>query len=352
MEHPRCVKSLCPRRLRERSPVLEDICLHFPGRRLWDYDTFQMLEWVKPVAAAEGHSSGVAMLLVLVAFIVASSSLRAQNLADGISAMEAGRLAEAERILSELLRKEPDSAAANLYLGLLHFRTGRPAAARPLLERAVSLSPASARAWKTLGLVRISNGDLDGALPALGKACELAESDEEACYFLARNLHALGRYESAREAFEKALRAAPKPMLPTVHRAIALNFVALFLPTEAERHFLKAIQLAGPGRNGEDPRVDYGAFLFRQGRTQEALRPLEQAVRDAPSSTRANIEWGRVLLHVNKLNEAAVCLEKAVALQPGNWNAHLLLGQAYLRLGRTDQGEREMRLGQEGWASK
>jgi len=37
------------------------------------------------------------------------------------------------------------------------------------------------------------------------------------------------------------------------------------------------------------------------------------------------------------------------ALEPGNSNAHLLLGQAYLRLGRTSQGETEMRLGQEGW---
>src|SRR6266566_6144906 len=92
-----------------------------------------------------------------------------------------------------------------------------------------------------------------------------------------------------------------------------------------------------------------GAFLFRQGRTEEALRPLEQAARDVHSSGRANMEWGRVLLHVNKLNEAAACLEKAVALEPGNSNAHLLLGQAYLRLGRTSQGETEMRLGQEGW---
>jgi len=292
------------------------------------------------------------MLLVFFVLMVANSSLQAQNLADGISALEAGRLDEAERILSEIVRQQPDSTDGAFYLGLALFRAGRSAAARPLLERAVSLSPANARAWKTLGLLKTSDGDLDGALPALGKACELAENDEEACYFLARNLHVLGRYESARAAFEKAERAAPKPMLAKVHRAIALNFVALFLPAEAERHFVKAIQLAGPAGNGEDPRVDYGAFLFRQGRTEEALRPLEQAARDAPTSARANMEWGRVLLHLNKLNEAATCLEKAVALEPGNSNAHLLLGQAYLRLGKTSQGEREMRLGQEGWAGK
>src|SRR5262249_16780636 len=111
------------------------------------------------------------------------------------------------------------------------------------------------------------------------------------------------------------------------------------------------IQLAGPSPNTEDPRVDYGAFLFRQGRVEEALRPLEQAVHDAPVSARANIELGRVLLHLNRLDDAAAHLEKAVPADPGNWNAHLLLGRAYLQLGRTNQGEREMRLGQDGYGS-
>ena len=150
------------------------------------------------------------MLLVLLALTVANSLLRAQSLAAGISAMEGGRLEEAERILSEIVRQQPDSADANLYLGLTRFRAGRSAAARAPLERAVGLSPSSARAWKALGVVTMSNGNLEGALPALGRACELAENDEEACYFLARNLQALGRYESARAPFEKALRAAPE----------------------------------------------------------------------------------------------------------------------------------------------
>lgn len=293
------------------------------------------------------------MVLVVLAVMLGGSLLHAQNLEDGVLAVEAGRLDEAERILSAIVRQHPDSGDANFYLGLVHFRAGRSAAARPLLERAVSLSPASAQAWKLLGLVATSDGDLDRAVPALGKACELDGNDEEACYYFARDLHALGRYESAREPFERALLAAPKAMLPKVHRAIALNFAALGLPAEAERHFVKAVQLNGRAvREGEDPRVDYGAFLFRQGRTEEALRPLEQAVHDVPNSARANAEWGRVLLHMDRLDAAAACLEKAVALEPGNWSAHLLLGRAYLRLGRTNEGEREMRLGSEGWALK
>ena len=201
-----------------------------------------------------------------------------------------------------------------------------------------------------LGLATTSTGDLETATGALRKACDLEPRDEEACYYLARDLFALGHYEAARAPFDKALLAAPQAMLAKVHRAMALNFAALGSPAEAERHFAQAIRLAGRNpRDSEDPRVDYGAFLFRQGRTDAAVRPLRQAVQDSPSSARANLELGRVLLHLDQLDEAVSHLEKAVRIAPMDFNAHLLLGRAYLKLGRTAEGEREMRLGQEGW---
>jgi protein O-GlcNAc transferase len=281
-----------------------------------------------------------------------SANLHAQTTAEGVAAVEAGRLDEAVRILSAVVQSDPKAAEAHFYLGLAHFRAGRSVAARPLLERSVALAPANAQAWKLLGLVSTSAGDSEGAVTALRKACDMAPRDEEACYYLARNLHALGHYEAARPAFEKALRASPPPLRARVHRAVALNFAAMGAAAEAEQHFVKSIQLAGgTPLESEDARVDYGAFLFRQGRTEEALRPLQQAAQDTPY-TRAFLELGRVLLHLGKLDEAAARLEKAVALDPANANARLLLGRTYLQMGRLAEGEREMRLGQQGWGGK
>jgi len=202
---------------------------------------------------------------------------------------------------------------------------------------------------KRSGIEALSAGNVEQAEVALRKACDLSPADEEACYYFARTLHVRGNYEAAREPFEKALRAASKATRPRVHRAIALNFMALGMAAEAEGHFLQAIQLNGGAVAGtEDPQVDYGAFLFRQGRTDEALRPLEQAVRDVPASPKANTEWGRVLLHVGRLEQAVSALEKAVSFDPKNAGAHLLLGRAYMRLGRTSDGERELKLGAGG----
>jgi Flp pilus assembly protein TadD len=284
---------------------------------------------------------------------IVAAPLYGQTVGEGIAAIDGGRLDDAVRILSELVQRNPDASDGYFYLGLAHFRAGRSKEARRPLEQAAALSPGNAEVWKTLGLVTTSAGDLAGAEGALRRACELAPADDEACYYFARNLFALGHYKAARTPFEQALRAAAKSSLARVHRAIALNYVALGSSGEAEQHFVKAIELAGRApRGAEDPRVDYGAFLFRQGRTAEALRALQPAAQEPPPSARANLELGRVMLHAGRLPEAAACLEKALQLEPGNVNAHLLLGRAYLMLGRTSEGEREMRLGQEGWAGK
>ena len=52
---------------------------------------------------------------------------------------------------------------------------------------------------------------------------------------------------------------------------------------------------------------------------------------------------------MGKRELAAARLEKAVALDPGSTAARLLLGRTYLELDRKEQGEQQLRLGQESW---
>jgi tetratricopeptide (TPR) repeat protein len=215
------------------------------------------------------------------------------------------------------------------------------------LEEVARRSPGSARAWRELGLAHAARRRLEPAREAFAKACNLAPDDEDACYYLGRTLFTLGRYDQALGPFQKALRAAPSVR---VHRAVALNFVALTRPQDAERHFREAVRLnPNPERAEDDARIDYGAFLFRQGRMTEALSLLEPPVEAFPMFARAHLELGRVLLHLGRREAAAARLEKAVELDPASSTARLLLGRAYLELGRTEEGQKQLRLGQEAW---
>jgi len=227
-----------------------------------------------------------------------------------------------------------------------------PEEAEQQLAAQVQSRPSDAAAWKALGLVRASRGHLQAAAEALARACALRAADEEACYYYGRNLFALGRYEDAVQPFEKALRAVPKDRRWRVYRALARNFEWLGRTAEAERNFREAIRLSrGRATPSEDPRVDFGSFLYRQGRTAEALAPLEEAARAQSPSARAHTELGRVLLQLDRVEQAAAALEKAVRLDARDWAAHLLLGRAYLRLERTEAGDREMQIGQQGLQS-
>jgi Flp pilus assembly protein TadD len=285
--------------------------------------------------------------------LLAGLQLAAQDLRTAVSALENGRFEDAARALLEILGRTPDDPDANYYLGMTYFREGRPRDARPFLERATRLSPSKPSAWKALGLVLMGANDYRGASAPLGRACALDPKDEDNCYLLGRSLFVLGQYDEAVQPFEKAMRAAPPANQAAVHRATALNFVELGMTQEAERHFRDAIRLYRAAAAAQpDPRVDYGAFLIREGRAQDALEMLHQSVSASPGSPRAHAELGRALLELDRPAEALGPLKSAVELDPAAWAGRLLLGKAYLRLGRTEEGERELRLGREGWTKQ
>ena len=290
----------------------------------------------------------------LVASMVLVSLLVAQDLPTAVSALENGRFGDAARALSEILGHAPDDPEANYYLGITYFRQGHPQDARPFLERATRLSPSKPSAWKALGLVLLGANDYRGASLPLQKACALDPQDDDNCYLLGRSLYVLGQYDEAVEALDQAMRATPPANQAAVHRAMALNFAELGMVQEAERHFRDAVRLYRRPSGGPqpDPRLDYGAFLTRQGRAQEALTMLHQSVTASPGSSRVHAELGRALLELERPAEALPPLKRAVDLDPAAWTVRLLLGKAYLRLGRTEEGERELNLGREGWAKQ
>ncbi len=102
------------------------------------------------------------------------------------------------------------------------------------------------------------------------------------------------------------------------------------------------MSLASHAAPDDDPAIDYGVFLFRQGRAEEALAPLRLAVQRHPGAARAQMELGCVLLALDQVAEAAAHLEKAVSLDGRSSRAHLLLGKAYRRLGKNDLAQREL----------
>jgi Flp pilus assembly protein TadD len=223
--------------------------------------------------------------------------------------------------------------------GVKLFAQGRLEEARVHLERAVELRPNHAPSWKALGVVHAAAGAYERAQAPFQKACELDPKLEEACFYHGRTLYLLNRFEAALAALK------PEKKSSRVLRIQALCLEGLRRTSEADAAFREAIRLGGPAPANEDPRIDYGVFLFREGRTAESLQPLQAAVRAQSDSARAQLELGRALLALERLAEAQGPLERAVALDGRSARAHLLLGRLYLRLGKPEAAEAHLRQG-------
>jgi tetratricopeptide (TPR) repeat protein len=276
--------------------------------------------------------------------------LAAFQIERAIEDLKAGRLAEAVQALERIAAAEPASADAQFYLGIAHYRAGRPERAVPALSRATELTPKRATAWKALGLAHAAAGDLPAAEEPFRKACEIDPRNELACYYLGRNLQAQNRFEPAAAAFRKALVHERDANKWLVHRGLALALEAQGSIGEAQREFRSSVERLPPDAD-PDPRIDYGVFLFRQGRAEAAVQPLEAAAAARPGSAEARFQLARVLAQLDRLDAAARNLEAAVAADPKHYAAHLLLGQVYVRLGKKEAAAPHLRIGRENAAA-
>ena len=243
--------------------------------------------------------------------------------------------------------RTPANARANYDLGFAYFGRGQLREARPFLERATVLAPSDADSWKALGLLLLKLNDYGASVLPLQKACSLGA---DTCYLESRALFLLRRYDEAVKPLEMAMKVALGSDESKIHRAMAMNFDGLGNAAEAERQFSLAIAtFRSASRERDDPRIDYGTFLVRHARAEEALKPLAQALGASPESPRANAEMARALLDLDRPRDALPHLQKAVELDPGSSAIRMQLGKTYLRLGRAAEGERELRRAREDW---
>jgi Flp pilus assembly protein TadD len=216
-------------------------------------------------------------------------------------------------------------------------------AAFSALQRAVKLYPGHAPAWKALGVGYASQGNYDRAEPPFRIACKLQPSLPDACLYYGRTLYLLNRFQPAIEVLRRTVQGEPGN--GEAYRLLALSLEASGQTTEAGDAFLQAVRLNRSSSPNDDPDIDYAVFLFRQGKAETALAPLESALKRHPDAARAHLELGCVLLSLGRISEAASHLERSLALDPQSARAHLLLGKVYLRLDKPEAAERHLRQG-------
>jgi tetratricopeptide (TPR) repeat protein len=185
---------------------------------------------------------------------------------------------------------------------------------------------------KLAGVEFAKRGDYRQAEPHFQRACAQDPQEPDACYFQARALYALDRFQESLEVLSKRARTT---VLWKHEAAIGQALDALNQPL-AETHLRRALKLRSqdPSPPTElDPLLALSAFLYRQGRAVDSLKLLESAPNEFQSLATYCYQLGRAHLAAQNPDRALSFLTRATQIQPRYSEAHGLLSRAYFQLG-------------------
>lgn len=248
--------------------------------------------------------------------------------------------------LSEEFRQLPadDTPPASLRL---RFTTGDGLHPGPAGNRA-------AAGFLQAAVSRLQSGELDAARQAMSAEQQLAEltaiesalqqnevaaGASTAAYAVQYNntgqqLEQQGKFEEAREHYEKALEADP------TYAEAMCNLGSLALrdnaPAEAMRQYSAALQI---NPNLAPAHLGVGLLHAQANRAKQAVASFSEALRIDPQSAKAHFNLGA--LHANQGNPAAAIrhFEDTVRIDPAAINAWFHLGN--LKLGTGDHAAAE-----------
>lgn len=217
---------------------------------------------------------------------------------------------------------------AQYYVGVTLARSGQFREARQALQ-AVAPNDAQYTAAQRLE-----------AQIALREA-QQARRTEDAKFYTAELLYLDNNYGAALKALDDALQAAPATSWTTkakMYRAVCLE--KLGRTAEAETS-MQALSATAEGRRNPDLQLAYVELLYDSGRSDAALKRVDELIAAAPKVPMAYYWRAKVLLQLNRTAEAAAAAEQAIRLQDETPAAHNLLIRIYQLQGRAKEAAQQ-----------
>jgi serine/threonine-protein kinase len=234
---------------------------------------------------------------------IASDVARALAVALGAIASEALAAGETRNIAAQTLVFQARDVSYELTVPALRQSL-------ELLEKAIALDPNYARAYAMKSFVANNLASQTARTPA-----ELASGREQALQYA-----------------QFALSIAPD--LPIARSALAFAYSLNLQVRESLREHQIALSLASG-----DPDVirNYGLTISSTGKSEEALRYVDEALALDPLNSRSHSAHVGVLFQARRYEEAVRYSEKLRQDSPELFNFPILLGHALLMLGRAEE---------------
>jgi tetratricopeptide (TPR) repeat protein len=256
-----------------------------------------------------------------------------EAMSEAVAAHGQGRLREAEKIYTRVLKAAPDLFDALNLLGTVKAQQGHIGEAHRLFSAAVKANPAAPQGWSNLGQALHALKRNGEALECLGKARALAPDDVNILNQHANTLLSLDRPSEALTEFQAVLARAPAHVEARVNCGLAQ--AALGLPDLALAEFDAALALA-PGHPGAC--YNRGVALIKLRRYEEAVAANDAVIAVEPGQVTAWLNRGKALAQLNRYDEAISSYAEVLAIKKDHADAHFNRALALLTLGQYQRG--------------
>lgn len=268
----------------------------------------------------------------------------------------AGRDADAEHALLEIVRLLPDSVLAHWWLTLAYEQSHRPAEARLEVEQvtaAVDFGQSQLRA--AIGRFAFGAADGPAAIDAFTRAVRANPNDPAMHRLLARALQQQDRVEEALAEFVAVLLI--DPLDAAAHAGIGRILVQTERDADAVIALQRATDLAPA--DGET-RYALASALERLGRREEAAQHfarVEQAQRQALADRRRELSAATLIQEAalraaeGQFDSAIALYEKALAVE-SNPDVYSVLADLYTKVGRAADASRARAMSEQARGKK
>jgi tetratricopeptide (TPR) repeat protein len=254
-------------------------------------------------------------------------------LREAVTLQQQGRLREAEKIYTRVLKAAPEQFDALNLLGTIKAQRGQAGEAYRLISAALKVNPRAADAWVNLGIVLHTLKRDQEALESFDKALALKPGDAGALYERGNTLLALGRAQDALAAFDQALALFPSHPQARLNRGLALAGLGRHDEAIADFEAASATPPVNPAAH-----YNRGLSLFNLGRYAEAVTAYDRALSLAPDHVKALNNRGFALQALNRHNEALASYSKALELRKDFADAHFNQAISLLTIGDFRRG--------------
>lgn len=238
-----------------------------------------------------------------------------KDLADGLrqasESLDRGELAQAEKVLTFVIREFPASADAPFLLGVVFHRLGRLDEAFAIFSECLRLAPSHKQAANARAAVLSGLGRDQEAHDAYRVLLDQMPGNAQLYSNLAFVLERLGRIPEALVAYDEALTCDHAYYPALLNRgALLLTMGVLDIALENNERLVAAFPQSA------DAHFNLAEVLLALHRPAQALQACERALNADPDHHKAMIDKGLALSELGQLQEAGIAFSTVRSRSP------------------------------------